>query len=66
MDDIIKQCINDYKADLITWHDIQDIVGGYILKTYGIIDYNTDKDKWRKVHLGIEENMLQEIEKAIY
>lgn len=50
--------------DRTTWHDIQDIVGGYIAKTYGVIDYNKDKDKWREVH-QIENDILQKIEKQL-
>lgn len=65
MDELIVELVTDYNEDRITWHDIQDIVGGYIAKTYGVIDYNTDRDKWREVH-RIENDILQAIEAQIY
>lgn len=65
MDELIQTLVADYNEERITWHDVQDIVGGYIAKTYGIIDYDKDREKWREVH-KIENDILQAIESEIY
>lgn len=63
MDELIKQLITDYKADRITWHDIQDIVEGYIMKQDGkgmTLDINVIHNRVLK-----ENKILEEIERGI-
>lgn len=41
MEDLIKKLVADYKADKITWHDIQDIVEAQlIIRAGGTKEYN--------------------------
>lgn len=63
MDKIIKQCITDYKADLITWHDIQDIVEAQlIIQAGGTKEY--DKIPIRQ-RINTENEILEKIEGGI-
>lgn len=63
MDKIIKQCITDYKADLITWHDIQDIVEAQlIIQAGGVKAY--DKIPIRQ-RIDTENEILEKIEGGI-
>lgn len=35
MEELISKLVREYQADMITWHDIQDIVGAYVMKQVG-------------------------------
>lgn len=35
MEKFIQELVNNYKADKITWHDIQDIVEGRVAVSHG-------------------------------
>ena len=39
MDELVKQLVDEYKSDKLTWHDIQDIVEGQITIKNGTKDY---------------------------
>lgn len=63
MDKIIKQCIADYKADLITWHDIQDIVEAQlIIQAGGVKAYDKIPLQQR---IEKENKILEKIEGGI-
>lgn len=63
MDELINRLVTDYEAECITWHDIQDIVEGYIMKQDGkgmTLDINVIRDR------AIKENaILEKIENKI-
>ena len=40
MQDLIQKLVNDYNADKITWHDIQNIVEGH---SYNELDEISDE-----------------------
>lgn len=63
MDELINKLVAKYKADHITWHDIQDQVEAYVLQLdgHGLV---LDKDIIHKRVLK-ENEILQEIEKRI-
>jgi hypothetical protein len=63
MDELINKLVTDYKADRITWHDIQDMVEGYVMKQDGkgmTLDINV-------IHTRVikENKILEKIEKEI-
>lgn len=63
MDELIHKLVTDYKADHITWHDIQDIVEAQlIIKAGGVKAYNKIP-----IHERIqqENDILTEIENRI-
>ena len=60
---MIKELIEDYKADRITWHDIQDIVEGYLIKQAGGVKAY-DKIPIRQ-RVAEENAILEEIERGI-
>lgn len=63
MDELINTLITDYKADRITWHDIQDQVEFYVMQLDGhglVLDKNIIHKRVLK-----ENEILQEIEKRI-
>lgn len=43
MDKFIQKLVNDYKADKITWHDIQDMVEGYIAVLHGGVAHTNEE-----------------------
>ena len=43
MQDLIQKLINDYKANKITWHDIQDIVEGRVAILYGGVGHTKEE-----------------------
>ena len=63
MDELINRLVTDYEAECITWHDIQDIVEGYVMKQDGkgmTLDINV-------IHARVikENEILEKIEKEI-
>ena len=63
MDELINRLVNDYKANRITWHDIQDMVEAYIMKQDGkgmTLDINVIHNRVTK-----ENKILERIEKEI-
>lgn len=63
MDELINKLVTDYKADRITWHDIQDMVEGYVMKqdSKGMtLDINVIHARVTK-----ENKILEKIEKEI-
>ena len=64
MDDFINEIITDYNNGNITWHDIQDLVEGYLAKqTGGVKEYRKIPIKER---LTTENEILRKIESKIY
>ena len=43
MQDLIQKLVNDYKADKITWHDIQDIVEGHVAVLHGGVGHTKEE-----------------------
>ena len=43
MQDLIQKLVNDYNADKITWHDIQDIVEGRIAILHGGVGHTKEE-----------------------
>jgi predicted RNase H-like nuclease len=63
MKDLIEKLVADYKADRITWHDIQDIVEAQlIMQAGGVKEY--DKIPIRQ-RIDNENVILEKIEKGI-
>lgn len=63
MDDFIKNIITDYNNECITWHDIQDLVEGYLIKQAGgLKEYEKISMKER---LNTENEILRKIENKI-
>ena len=64
MDDFIKGIITDYNEERITWHDIQDLVGGYCIKQAGgFKEYSKLPIRER---ITKEDEILRKIESKIY
>ena len=64
MDDFINEIITDYNNGSITWHDIQDLVEGYLAKQAGgVKEYRKIPIKER---LTTENEILRKIESIIY
>lgn len=60
MEDLIKKLVADYKADKITWHDIQDQVEAWIIEQDGkgcTFDKDIIKARFHK-----EIDILNEVE----
>lgn len=63
MDELIEKLVAEYKANSITWHDIQDIIEGYLMKQAGGMK---EYDKIPIQQRITEENfILEKIEKGI-
>ena len=63
MDDFIKDIITDYNNECITWHDIQDLVEGYLIKQAGgLKEYSKIPMKER---INTENEILRKIENKI-
>lgn len=63
MKELIEKLITDYKADKLTWHDIQDIVEARIMEQDGkgmTLDINVIHNRVVK-----ENKILEEIERRI-
>ena len=63
MDELINKLVADYKADRITWHDIQDIVEGYVMRQDGkgmTLDINVIHNRVTK-----ENVILEKIERRV-
>lgn len=43
MEKFIQKLVNDYNADKITWHDIQDIVEGHIAVSHGGVGHTKEE-----------------------
>lgn len=43
MEKFIQELVNDYNADKITWHDIQDIVEGRIAVLHGGVGHTKEE-----------------------
>ena len=43
MQDLIQKLVNDYNADKITWHDIQDIVEGRVAMLHGGVGHTKEE-----------------------
>lgn len=64
MKQLINKLIKNYKANRITWHDIQDIVEAQlIMQAGGVIQYNEIPIHDR---IAQENKILEEIEAHIY
>ena len=64
MDDFITDIITDYNNECVTWHDIQDLVEGYLIKQAGgLKEYEKIPMKER---LNTENEILRKIESKIY
>ena len=63
MDELINKLVTEYKADHITWHDIQDQVEAYVLQLdgHGLV---LDKDIIHKRVLK-ENDILTKIENQL-
>lgn len=58
MDELITRLVAEYKADAITWHDIQDQVTAYIMLHDGKgMSFETDviKDRFNKANEILEK-----------
>lgn len=63
MEDLIENLVAEYKADHITWHDIQDQVEAQlIIQAGGVKAYNEIPIRQR---IQQENDILTEIEKRI-
>lgn len=63
MDELINTLVADYKADRITWHDIQDQVEAYVISLDGKgLTMNWETIRVRQAKANI---ILAEIEKRI-
>jgi len=63
MEKLINELVADYKADKVTWHDIQDIVEGHIMQQDGkgmTLDINVIHNRVLK-----ENKILEAIEERI-
>ena len=63
MDELINKLVAEYKADHITWHDIQDQVEAYVLQLdgHGLV---LDKDIIHK-RVSKENDILTKIENQL-
>lgn len=62
-DYLIKELINDYMEGCITWHDIQDIVEGCLMKQAGgMKEYSKIPIRER---VAEENKILEKIEKGV-
>ena len=43
MEEFIQKLVNDYNADKITWHDIQDIVEGRVAILHGGVGHTKEE-----------------------
>lgn len=43
MEKFIQKLVNDYKANKITWHDIQDMVEGHIAVLHGGVGHTKEE-----------------------
>lgn len=43
MQDLIQKLVNDYNAEKITWHDIQDIVEGHVAILHGGVGHTKEE-----------------------
>lgn len=43
MKEFIEELVNDYKADKLTWHDIQDIVEGRVAMLHGGVGHTKEE-----------------------
>lgn len=43
MQDLIQKLVNDYNANKITWHDIQDIVEGRVAILHGGVGHTKEE-----------------------
>lgn len=43
MQDLIQKLVNDYNAEKITWHDIQDIVEGRVAMSHGGVGHTKEE-----------------------
>ena len=62
MQDFIQKLVNDYKADKITWHDIQDIVEGRIAILHGGVGRTKEE---RITQFKESDKILAEIENKL-
>ena len=63
MKDLIQKLVADYKADRITWHDIQDTVEAQlIIRAGGVKEYEKIPIRQR---IDTENDILTKIEKGI-
>lgn len=60
MDELVKQLVEEYKSDKLTWHDIQDIVEGQITIKNGTKDYKQNFIEVNEILTKIE-NQLKEV-----
>ena len=64
MDELIQELITDYNEDRITWHDIQDIVEGFLIKEMGGVRAYDEIPIRQRVET--EDKILKRIEAEIY
>lgn len=63
MEDLIENLVAEYKADHITWHDIQDQVEAWVIQQDGegmTMNWETIRVRYTKANI-----ILTEIEKRI-
>lgn len=41
--DLIQKLVNDYNANKVTWHDIQDIVEGHVAVLHGGVGHTKEE-----------------------
>lgn len=57
MDELVKQLVDEYKSDKLTWHDIQDIVEGQITIKNGTKDYKQNFTEVNEILTKIENQL---------
>ena len=59
MEKFIQKLVNDYNADKITWHDIQDIVEGHVARSHNGVGHTKEE---RIAQFKESDKILAEIE----
>ena len=62
MEEFIQELVNDYNADKITWHDIQDIVEGRVAVLHGGVGHTKEE---MIAQFKESDKILAEIEKQL-
>lgn len=62
MEEFIQKLVNDYEADKITWHDIQDIVEGRVAVLHGGVGHTKEE---MIAQFKESDKILAEIEKQL-
>lgn len=62
MEEFIQELVSEYKADKITWHDIQDIVEGRVAVSHGGVGHTKEE---MIAQFKESDRILAEIEKQL-